>query len=201
MLSFLHSPYLTSIHDHWKNHSFDQTDLCWQIRVLQRDSPSKREWKPLRLLLQSISEEICSSPQGFGRQRTNRQETKTQNKTTFSTQKNCNPKGDLIGTWGVNSCCRQGHDNSQLRKWNYNGVRLAVALALNRSKGRSSLEKRMLHFEPSGFLEDTFSQEQPQKQKKCAKPTAMSLRIGRTLKRIKMVYTFSKNRQKTGLPW
>ena len=28
-LSFLHSPTLTSIHDHWKNHSFDQTDLSW----------------------------------------------------------------------------------------------------------------------------------------------------------------------------
>ena len=27
-LSFLHSPTLTSIHDHWKNHSLDQTDLC-----------------------------------------------------------------------------------------------------------------------------------------------------------------------------
>ena len=26
-LSFLHSPTLTSIHDYWKNHSFD---LCWQ---------------------------------------------------------------------------------------------------------------------------------------------------------------------------
>ena len=37
-------------------------------------------------------------------------------KTTVSTQKNCNPKGDLIRTWGVNSRCRQGHDNSQLRK-------------------------------------------------------------------------------------
>ena len=32
-LSFLHSPTLTSIHDHWKNHSFDQTDLCWQSNV------------------------------------------------------------------------------------------------------------------------------------------------------------------------
>ena len=30
VLSFLHSPTLTSIHDHWKNHSLDQTDLCWQ---------------------------------------------------------------------------------------------------------------------------------------------------------------------------
>ena len=32
-LSFLHSPTLSSIHDHWKNHSFDQTDLCWQSNV------------------------------------------------------------------------------------------------------------------------------------------------------------------------
>jgi len=29
-LSFLHSPTLTSIHDHWKNHSLDYTDLSWQ---------------------------------------------------------------------------------------------------------------------------------------------------------------------------
>ena len=27
-LSFLDSPTLTSIHDHWKNYSLDQTDLC-----------------------------------------------------------------------------------------------------------------------------------------------------------------------------
>ena len=27
-LSFLHSPTLTPIHDHWKNHSLDQMDLC-----------------------------------------------------------------------------------------------------------------------------------------------------------------------------
>ena len=26
----LYSPTLTSIHDYWKNHSFDYTDLCWQ---------------------------------------------------------------------------------------------------------------------------------------------------------------------------
>ena len=31
--SFLYSPTLTSIHDHWKNHSLDQTDLCWQSNV------------------------------------------------------------------------------------------------------------------------------------------------------------------------
>ena len=32
-LSFYHSPSLTSIHDHQKNHSFDQTELCWQSNV------------------------------------------------------------------------------------------------------------------------------------------------------------------------
>ena len=32
-LSFLHSPILTSIHDHWKNHSLDKMDLCWQSNV------------------------------------------------------------------------------------------------------------------------------------------------------------------------
>ena len=32
-LSFLHSPTLTSIHDYWKNHRFDYTDLCWKRDV------------------------------------------------------------------------------------------------------------------------------------------------------------------------
>ena len=32
-LSFLWSPLLTSIHDYWRNHSFDQTDLWWQNNV------------------------------------------------------------------------------------------------------------------------------------------------------------------------
>ena len=31
ILSFLHSPTLTSIHDYWKNHSLDKMDLCWLI--------------------------------------------------------------------------------------------------------------------------------------------------------------------------
>ena len=31
--SLLYGPLLTSIHDYWKNHSFDCTDLCWQIDV------------------------------------------------------------------------------------------------------------------------------------------------------------------------
>ena len=33
VLSFLYGPTLTSIHDYWKNHSFDYTDLCWQSNV------------------------------------------------------------------------------------------------------------------------------------------------------------------------
>ena len=33
VLSFLYSPSLTSIHDHWKNHSLDWMDLCWQNNV------------------------------------------------------------------------------------------------------------------------------------------------------------------------
>ena len=32
-LSFLHVPTLTFIYDHWKNHSLDKTDLCWQSNV------------------------------------------------------------------------------------------------------------------------------------------------------------------------
>ena len=33
VLNFLHSPTLTSIHDHWKNHSLDQKDHCSQSNV------------------------------------------------------------------------------------------------------------------------------------------------------------------------
>src|SRR5574342_388158 len=33
VLSLLHSPTLTSIHDHRKNHSLDETQLCWQSNV------------------------------------------------------------------------------------------------------------------------------------------------------------------------
>ena len=32
-LSFLQSPTLTSMHDHWKNYCLDWTDLCWQSNV------------------------------------------------------------------------------------------------------------------------------------------------------------------------
>ena len=33
VLSVLHSPTLTSIHNDWKNHSLDLTELCWQSNV------------------------------------------------------------------------------------------------------------------------------------------------------------------------
>ena len=33
VLSSLHCPTLTSIHDHWKKHSLDYMDLCWQRNV------------------------------------------------------------------------------------------------------------------------------------------------------------------------
>ena len=34
VLRFHYSPTLTSIHDKWKNHSFDKTDLCQQSNIL-----------------------------------------------------------------------------------------------------------------------------------------------------------------------
>ena len=33
VLSLLYGPALTSVHDYWENHSFEYTDLCWQIDV------------------------------------------------------------------------------------------------------------------------------------------------------------------------
>ena len=32
-LILLYGPTLTSVHDYWKNHSFDHTDLCWQSDI------------------------------------------------------------------------------------------------------------------------------------------------------------------------
>ena len=34
VLSFFYSPTHTSIPDYWKNHSFDQIDLCWKVMFL-----------------------------------------------------------------------------------------------------------------------------------------------------------------------
>ena len=33
VLSLLYGPTLTSVHDYWKNHSFDYTNFCWQNDV------------------------------------------------------------------------------------------------------------------------------------------------------------------------
>ena len=33
VLSLLYGPVLTSVHDYWKKHSFDCTDICWQDDV------------------------------------------------------------------------------------------------------------------------------------------------------------------------
>ena len=33
LLSFLYGPTLTSLHDCWKNHSFDYMDFCWQSDI------------------------------------------------------------------------------------------------------------------------------------------------------------------------
>ena len=33
VLRLLYGPAFTSIHDHWKNHSFDYAELCWQSNV------------------------------------------------------------------------------------------------------------------------------------------------------------------------
>ena len=33
--SFVYSPTLTPLHDYWKNHGFDLTDLCWQRRTFE----------------------------------------------------------------------------------------------------------------------------------------------------------------------
>ena len=33
MLNFLYGPTLTSVHDYWKNHTFDYMDVCWKSNV------------------------------------------------------------------------------------------------------------------------------------------------------------------------
>ena len=41
VLSFLYGPTLITIHDYWKNHSFDNMDLCWQSESLLFNMLSK----------------------------------------------------------------------------------------------------------------------------------------------------------------
>ena len=47
MLSLLCGPTLTSIHDYWKNHSFDYMNLCrqmeMQLQSLGQEDPLKEE--------------------------------------------------------------------------------------------------------------------------------------------------------------
>ena len=61
MLSFLHSPTLTSIHDHWKNHSLDLTRLegrvsCFQTSNRARKESASRLWDSLSQLLNLFSQ-------------------------------------------------------------------------------------------------------------------------------------------------
>ena len=70
VLSFLYSPTLTSIHDCWKNHSFDWMDLCWQssisvdkamlLRLVMTFIPRSKH--PLISWLQSPSAVILEPP-------------------------------------------------------------------------------------------------------------------------------------------
>ena len=46
-LSFPYSPTLISIRDHWKNHSLDKTDLCWQ----SNDSAFQYLWDAAKAVL------------------------------------------------------------------------------------------------------------------------------------------------------
>ena len=69
VLSCLHSPTLTSIHDHRKNHSLDQMDLYWQIMSLLLNMLSRlvitflpRSKRLLILWLQSPSAVILEPP-------------------------------------------------------------------------------------------------------------------------------------------
>ena len=63
-LSFLHSPTLTSIHDHWKNHSLDQMDLSccdsWGRRV---GHDRGTEWTELMRLL-PVHAQSCPTLRG-----------------------------------------------------------------------------------------------------------------------------------------
>ena len=62
VLSFLPSPTLTSIHNHWKNHSLDQTDLCWSflprskcLLISWLQSPSVVILEPKKLKSDTVS--------------------------------------------------------------------------------------------------------------------------------------------------
>ena len=75
-VSFLYSPTLTSIHDYWKKHSFDEKDICWQSTVSAFLMLSRlvivflpRSKRLLISWLQSPSAVIFSSVQSLSRVR------------------------------------------------------------------------------------------------------------------------------------
>ena len=49
---------LTSIHDYWKNHSFDYTDLCWQNNVCFLAPIPPGKWCHGFLLISMLREEL-----------------------------------------------------------------------------------------------------------------------------------------------
>ena len=56
--SLLYGPTLTSIHDYWKNHSFDYTNLCQQSQALQTPNmPVPWQWTSQPPALWNIS--VC----------------------------------------------------------------------------------------------------------------------------------------------
>ena len=52
-LSFLYSPTLTSIHDYWKNHSFDQMDLQCILKSIPLNSNGKQVAE-IKIVLQKL---------------------------------------------------------------------------------------------------------------------------------------------------
>ena len=73
-LSFLYGPALTSIHDYWKNHSFDWMHLCWQSNVSSKhlsiswlQSPSAVILEPPNiksLTVSIVSTSVCHEVMG-----------------------------------------------------------------------------------------------------------------------------------------
>ena len=50
-LSLLYGPTLTSMHDYWKHHTFDNTDLCQQNDIYPKDLQSYVHSKPAQRCL------------------------------------------------------------------------------------------------------------------------------------------------------
>ena len=56
--AFFNSPTLTSIHDYWKNHSLDETDLCWQSNAEE----AEQFYEDLQDLLEKKKSETLDTP-------------------------------------------------------------------------------------------------------------------------------------------